>query len=158
MSPAKSKPVYNFLIKKGMIKVFKLLLPIYAYNSAYNSTYNFTYNSCPYLLLWSPPSASTLVSLSLPLFLPLLLSFPLVLLLLPYISRSLWSSLPHALCSAAFLEFYTLPGDLVFSKSLGQLHLPKGLNSNIGGREEIGEEVLTSLRGDWGGLLASIYK
>ena len=154
MSPAKSKPVYNFLIRKGVIEVFKLLLPIYAYNSVYNSTYN----SCPRLLLWSPPLASILVSLSLPLFLPLLLPFPLAPLLLPYISGSLYSSLLYTLYSTAFLEFRTLPGDLVFSKLLGRLRLLEGLNGNIGGREEIGDEVLISLRGDWGGLLASICK
>jgi hypothetical protein len=148
MSPAKSKLVYNFLIRKGVIKVFELLLPIYTYNSTYDSIYDSTYNSYPRLLLRSPPSASTLVSLSLPLLLPLLLPFPLALLLLPYISRSLYSSLPHTLYSTTFLEFRTLPGDLVFSKSLGRLRLLEGLNSNIGGREEIGEEVLTSLRGD----------
>jgi hypothetical protein len=98
------------------------------------------------------------VSLSLPLLLFLLLSFPLALLLLPYISKSLYSSLPYTLYSTAFLEFRTLPGDLVFSKLLRQLYLLKGLNSNIKGRKEIGEEVLTSLIKDWGGLLASIYK
>ena len=150
MSPARSKPVYNFLIRKGVIKVFELLLPIYAYDSAYDS--------CLRLLLQSPPLASTLVSLSLPLFLPLLLSFPLALLLLPCISGSLYSSLPHTLCSTAFLKFRTLLGDLVFGESLGRLCLPEGLNSNIGGREETGDKVLTSLRGDWGGLLASICK
>jgi hypothetical protein len=144
ISPAKSKLVYNFLIRKGVIEEFELLLPIYAYNSTYNSTYN----SCPRLLLRSPPSASTLVSLSLPLLLPLLLPFPLAPLLLPYISRSLYSSLPRALYSAAFLEFRTLLGDLVFSKSLGRLRLLEGLDGNIGGREEMGEEVLMSLRGD----------
>jgi hypothetical protein len=144
ISPAKSRLVYDFLIRKDVIKVFKLLLPIYTYNSIYNSTYN----SCPRLLLRSPPLASTLVSLSLPLLLPLLLTFPLAPLLLPYISRSLYSSLPHALYSTAFLEFHTLLGDLVFGKLLGQLRLLEGLNSNIGGREEIGEEVLTSLRVD----------
>jgi hypothetical protein len=144
MSPAKSKLVYNFLIRKGVIKVFELLLPIYIYNSAYNSTYD----SYLRLLLRSSPLASTLVSLSLPLFLPLLLPFPLVPLLLPYISRSLYSSLLYAFYSAAFLKFRTLLGDLVFSKSLGQLRLLEGLNSNIGGREETGDEVLKSLRGD----------
>jgi hypothetical protein len=144
MSPAKSELVYDFLIRKGVIKVFELLLPIYTYDSAYDSTYD----SCPRLLLRSPPSASTLVSLSLPLFLPLLLPFPLAPLLLPCISRSLYSSLPRALYSAAFLEFRTLPGDLVFGKSLGRLRLLEGLNGNIGGGEETGDEVLTSLRGD----------
>jgi hypothetical protein len=144
MSLAKSKLVYNFLIRKGVIKVFKLLLLIYAYNSIYNSTYN----SYPRLLLRSPPLASTLVSLSLPLLLPLLLPFPLALLLLPYISGSLYTSLLYTLYSTIFLKFRTLPGDLVFSKSLGRLRLLEGLDSNIGGREEIGEEVLTSLRGD----------
>ena len=131
-----------------------MLLPIYTYNSAYNSTYN----SCPRLLLRSPPSASTLVSLSLPLFLPLLLPFPLAPLLLPYISRSLYSSLLYTLYSTTFLEFRTLLGDLVFGKLLGRLYLLEGLNSNIGGREEIGDKVLISLRGDLGSLLASIYK
>ena len=154
ISLAKSEPVYNFLIRKGVIEVFKLLLPIYAYDSAYDSTYN----SCPCLLLWSPPLASTLVSLSLPLLLPLLLPFSLVLLLLPYISRSLYSSLPCTLYFTAFLEFRTLLGDLVFSKSLKQLRLLKGLNGNIRGGKKIGEEVSTSLRGDWGGLLVSICK
>ena len=154
MSPAKSKLVYDFLIRKGVIKVFKLLLPIYTYDSAYDSTYN----SYPRLLLRSPPLASILVSLSLPLFLPLLLPFPLAPLLLPYISGSLYSSLLYTLYSTTFLEFRTLLGDLVFGKLLGQLRLLEGLNSNIGGREEIGDEVLISLRGDLGGLLASIYK
>jgi hypothetical protein len=124
----------------------------------YNSTYNSTYDSYPRLLLRSPPLASILVPLSLPLFLPLLLPFPLALLLLPYISRSLYFSLLYTLYSTAFLEFRTLLGDLVFSKLLGQLYLLEGLNSNIGGREEIEDEVLTSLRGDLDSLLASIYK
>ena len=132
--------MYNFLIRKGVIKVFKLLLPIYAYDSAYDS--------CPRLLLRSPPLASILVSLSLPLFLPLLLPFPLAPLLLPYISGSLYSSLLYTFCSTAFSEFRTLLGDLVFGESLGRLHLPKGLNSNIGGGEETGDKVLMSLRGD----------
>ena len=88
------------------------------------------------------------MSLSLPLFLPLLLPFPLALLLLPYISRSLYSSLLYAFYSTAFLEFRTLLGDLVLSKSLGRLRLLEGLNSNIGGREKTGDKVLTSLRGD----------
>ena len=154
MSLAKSEPVYDFLIRKGVIEVFKLLLPIYAYDSAYDSTYD----SCPRLLLRSPPSASTLVSLSLPLLLPLLLPFPLAPLLLPCISGSLCSSLPRALCSAAFSEFRTLPGDLVFGESPGRLRLLEGLDGNIRGGEEMGEEVSTSLRGDWGGLLASICK
>ena len=158
ISLAKSKLVYNFLIRKGVIKVFKLLLPIYTYDSVYNSVYNSTYDSCPRLLLRSPPSPSTLVSLSLPLFLPLLLLFPLALLLLPCISGSLQSSLLCAFCSAAFLEFCTLPGDLVFGESPGRLRLPEGLDGNIGGREEMGEEVLISLRGDQGGLLTSICK
>jgi len=51
MSPAKSKPVYDFLIRKGVIEVFKLLLPIYAYDFVYDSVYNSTYDSCPRLLL-----------------------------------------------------------------------------------------------------------
>ena len=123
MSLAKSKLVYNFLIRKGVIKVFKLLLPIYTYNSIYNSTYN----SCPRLLLQSPPLASVLVSLSLLLFLPLLLPFPLALLLLPYISRSLYSSLLYAFYFTAFLEFYTLLEDLVLSRSLGDYTYQKGL-------------------------------
>jgi hypothetical protein len=127
-----------------VIKVFKLLLPIYAYNSVYNSTYN----SYLYLLLRSPPLASILVFLSLPLLLLLLLPFPLTLLLLPYISGSLYSSLLCALCSTTFSKFCTLLGDLVFGKSLGQLYLLKGLNSNIRDKEEIGEEVLTFLIGD----------
>ena len=148
ISPAKSKLVHDFLIRKGVIEVFILLLPIYAYDSAYDSTYDSTYNSCPRLLLRSPPLASTLVSLSLPLLLPLLLPFLLALLLLPYIFRSLYSSLPYTLYFTAFLEFCTLLGDLVFSKSLGRLCLLKGLNSNIRSREEIGKEVLISLRGD----------
>lgn len=111
----KSEPVYNFLIRKGVIKVFKLLLPIYVYGSAYNSTYN----SCLYLLLQSSLLASTLVSLFLPLFLLLLLPFPLALLLLPYISESFCSFLLYTLCFTAFLEFRTLLGDLVFGKLLG---------------------------------------
>jgi hypothetical protein len=115
ISLAKSEPVYDFLIRKGVIEVFELLLPIYVYDSIYNSTYDFYLR----LLLRSPPLASTLVSLSLPLLLPLLLPFPLALLLLPYISRSLYTSLPYTLYSTTFLEFYTLLGDLVFSKSLG---------------------------------------
>ena len=52
------------------------------------------------------------------------------------------------LYSTIFLEFYTLLGDLVFSKLLGRLYLLEGLNSNIGGREEIEDKVLISLRGD----------
>jgi hypothetical protein len=88
------------------------------------------------------------MSLSLPLLLPLLLPFPLAPLLLPYISGSLYTSLLYTLYSTAFLEFHTLLGDLVFGKLLGRLYLLEGLNSNIGGREETGEEVLTSLRGD----------
>ena len=130
--------------------MFKLLLPIYTYNS--------TYKSCLYLLLRSPPLASILVSLSLHLSLPLLLPFPLALLLLPYIFRSFYSSLLYTLYSTIFLEFYTLLGDLVFSRLLGRLYLLEGLNSNIRGREKTGDKVLTSLRGDLGGLLASIYK
>ena len=146
--------MYNFFIRKDIIEVFKLLLPIYTYNSVYNSTYN----SCLRLLLRSPLLASTLVSLSLPLLLHLLLPFPLTPLLLPYIFRSLYSSLSCALCSTAFSKFHTLLGDLVFNKSPGRLHLLKGLNGNIRDGEEIGEEILMSLRGDWSGLLAFIYK
>ena len=48
--------------------------------------------------------------------------------------------------------------NLVFGKLLGRLRLLKELNSNIGGKEEIGEKVLTSLRGDYSSLLTSIYR
>ena len=136
--------MYNFFLRKGVIKIFKLLLPIYAYDFVYNFTYNF----CLCLLLWSPPLANILVFLSLPLFLFLFLPFPLALLLLPCIFKSLCFSLLYTLYFTTFLEFRTLPGDLVFGKLLRRLYLLKGLNNNIKSGEKIENKVLISLKGD----------
>ena len=129
-----SYTLYNFLIRKGVIKVFKLLLPIYIYDYTYNSTYN----SYLYLLLWSPPLAKH-ISILIPTLIPIFT------LTLPF--SSITTTL-YILYSTTFLEFYTLLGDLVFNNLLEQLYLLKGLNSNIESREEIEDKVLISLRGD----------
>ena len=100
--------------------------------------YVYSCRALPWLVYWCPYPCPYSYFYSYPFFLTLLL--------LLYISKSFYSSLPHTLYSTIFLEFYTLLGDLVFGKLLKQLHLLKGLNSNIRGKEETGKKVLISLK------------